>query len=300
MQPISYARHQFPAEIIRHARWLYLRFTLSYRDVEELLAERGHRDLLRDRPALGSEVRDPPSRAICAGCGPDRTARWLLDEMVVSIQGRRMYLWRAVDSEGEVLDRLVQAQARHQGCPAAHEQTAQEAGLCARRARDRQAGLLWSGSPRAAPVVPPRAGPAQEQQGGELSSAGTTARAQAASASCRGISQRFLSLMPPSTTPSTVNATSSPAARSGRSEPRRPLHGRQPRRRRKRARHPDLCDFASVSRDNAGLEQITSVLLAAAPGLSGGTVKDAVLYSITSSARARTKAVSRGRAPERS
>ena len=41
MQPISYARHKFPAEIIRHAVWLYLRFTLSYRDVEELLAERG-------------------------------------------------------------------------------------------------------------------------------------------------------------------------------------------------------------------------------------------------------------------
>jgi hypothetical protein len=41
MQAISYAHHQFPAEIIRHAVWLYLRFTLSYRDVEELLAERG-------------------------------------------------------------------------------------------------------------------------------------------------------------------------------------------------------------------------------------------------------------------
>src|SRR5215217_6090011 len=41
MQPISYARHQFPPEVIRHAVWLYLRFTLSYRDVEELLAERG-------------------------------------------------------------------------------------------------------------------------------------------------------------------------------------------------------------------------------------------------------------------
>ena len=41
MQPISYARHQFPADIIRHATWLYLRFMLSYRDVEELLAERG-------------------------------------------------------------------------------------------------------------------------------------------------------------------------------------------------------------------------------------------------------------------
>ena len=41
MQPISYARHQFPPAIIQHAVWLYLRFTLSYRDVEDLLAERG-------------------------------------------------------------------------------------------------------------------------------------------------------------------------------------------------------------------------------------------------------------------
>jgi putative transposase len=41
MQPICYARHQFPSEIIRHAIWLYLRFTLSYRDVEEILVERG-------------------------------------------------------------------------------------------------------------------------------------------------------------------------------------------------------------------------------------------------------------------
>ena len=41
MTPISYARHRFPPDVIRHAIWLYLRFTLSYRDVEELLAERG-------------------------------------------------------------------------------------------------------------------------------------------------------------------------------------------------------------------------------------------------------------------
>jgi putative transposase len=41
MQPISYARHRFPPDIIRHAVWLYLRFTLSYRDVEDLLAQRG-------------------------------------------------------------------------------------------------------------------------------------------------------------------------------------------------------------------------------------------------------------------
>jgi putative transposase len=108
MQPISYARHQFPAEIIQHAIWLYLRFTLSYRDVEELLAERGietsyetvRRWVLKFGPAFTRNLRR---------LRPKPTGTWHLDEMVVSIQGRRMYLWRAVESEGEVLDLLVQS-----------------------------------------------------------------------------------------------------------------------------------------------------------------------------------------------
>src|ERR671933_233736 len=107
MQPVSYARHQFPPEIIRHAVWLYLRFTLSYRDVEELLAERGiqttyesvRRWVLKFGPAFARNLRRLRPRPAC---------RWHLDEMVVTIQGRRMYLWRAVDAEGEVLDLLVQ------------------------------------------------------------------------------------------------------------------------------------------------------------------------------------------------
>jgi putative transposase len=108
MQPISYARHQFPAELIQHAIWLYLRFTLSYRDVEELLAERGietsyetvRRWVLKFGPAFTRNLRR---------LRPKPTGTWHLDEMVVSIQSRRMYLWRAVDSEGEVLDLLVQS-----------------------------------------------------------------------------------------------------------------------------------------------------------------------------------------------
>jgi transposase-like protein len=108
MQPISYTRYQFPAEVIRHAVWLYLRFTLSYRDVEELLAERGietsyetvRRWVLKFGPAFARNLRRRR---------PKPTATWHLDEMVISIQGRRMYLWRAVDSEGEVLDLLVQS-----------------------------------------------------------------------------------------------------------------------------------------------------------------------------------------------
>ncbi|WP_238192292.1 IS6 family transposase, partial [Methylobacterium frigidaeris] len=107
MQPVSYARHQFPPEIIRHAVWLYLRFTLSYRDVEELLAERGisvayesvRRWVLKFGPAFARNLRR---------LRPRLASTWHLDEMVVSIQGRRLYLWRAVDAEGEVLDLLVQ------------------------------------------------------------------------------------------------------------------------------------------------------------------------------------------------
>src|SRR5918999_788011 len=107
MPPISYARHQFPPEVIRHAVWLYLRFTLSYRDVEDLLAERGlevsyetvRRWVLKFGPAIARNLRH---------LRPKPSPRWHLDEVVVRIAGKHMYLWRAVDDEGEVLDVLVQ------------------------------------------------------------------------------------------------------------------------------------------------------------------------------------------------
>src|SRR3989440_11159896 len=107
MALLSYRRHRFPPPIIQHAIWLYLRFTLSYRDVEELLAERGlevsyetvRRWVLKFGPGFARRLRR--SR-------PRPSDRWHLDEMVVRIAGRQMYLWRAVDHEGEVLDMLVQ------------------------------------------------------------------------------------------------------------------------------------------------------------------------------------------------
>ena len=103
MQPISYARHRFPPDIIRHAVWLYLRFTLSYRDVEDLLAERGlmvsnesiRRWVLKFGPIIARNLR---------AIWPKSHSRWHLDEMMVSIAGRQMYMWRAVDSEGEVVN----------------------------------------------------------------------------------------------------------------------------------------------------------------------------------------------------
>ena len=108
MQDTSYARHRFPPEIIRHVVWLYFRFPLSFRDVEDLLAERGvdvsyetvRRWALKFGQAYARNLRR--SR-------PRPTGRWHLDEVFVSINGKRMYLWRAVDCEGEVLDILVQS-----------------------------------------------------------------------------------------------------------------------------------------------------------------------------------------------
>ena len=108
MKPISFARHRFPPDIIRHAVWLYLRFTLSYRDVEELLADRGldvsyetvRRWVLKFGLQFARNLRARRARP---------SDRWHLDEMVVSIGGKHQWLWRAVDSEGEVLDLLVQS-----------------------------------------------------------------------------------------------------------------------------------------------------------------------------------------------
>src|SRR4028119_1692120 len=99
MQPISYARHRFPPEVIRHAVWLYLRFTLSFRDVEELLVERGlevsyetvRRWAVKFGPMFARNLRR---------LRPKPSNTWHLDEMVVSIQGQRMYLSRAVGRAG--------------------------------------------------------------------------------------------------------------------------------------------------------------------------------------------------------
>src|SRR5271155_62371 len=107
MRPISYARHQFPPTVIRHAVWLYYRFTLSYRDVEELLAERGV-DVSYESVRRWALKFEPKIAAGLIRRRPRPDDRWNLDEMVVRLAGRHLFLWRAVDSEGEVLDMLLQ------------------------------------------------------------------------------------------------------------------------------------------------------------------------------------------------
>ena len=103
-----YRRHRFPPDIISHAVWLYYRFCLSFRDVEDLLAQRG------------VTVTYETIRQWCAKFGATYARRlrrregrlgdtWHLDEVFVTIGGRRQYLWRAVDQDGAVLDILVQS-----------------------------------------------------------------------------------------------------------------------------------------------------------------------------------------------
>ena len=128
-KPVSYKRHRFPPEIIAHAVWLYFRFPLSLRLVEEMLLERGiavsyetvRRWALKFGPAYARRLRRK---------APSRRDVWHLDEVVVTISGQKHWLWRAVDQDGYVLDEIVQTRRdtkaakrllkrllRKQGCP---------------------------------------------------------------------------------------------------------------------------------------------------------------------------------------
>jgi putative transposase len=102
----AYGGHRFPPEVISYAVWLYHRFTLSFRDVEDLLAERG------------ITVSYEAIRNWCMKFGPTyaRALRrkqgrhgdvWHVDELFITIRGERHYLWRAVDQDGDVIDILV-------------------------------------------------------------------------------------------------------------------------------------------------------------------------------------------------
>src|ERR687884_1786177 len=99
--------YRFPPEVIAHAVWLYFRFHLSFRDVEELLAERG---IVVSYEAI---------RHWCYTFGPSYATdlgrrraqpgdKWYLDEVLLKIRGKRHWLWRAVDQDGIVPDILVQ------------------------------------------------------------------------------------------------------------------------------------------------------------------------------------------------
>ena len=99
-----YRRHRFPAEVIAHAVWLYFRFPLSLRMVEDLLAARGiivsHQTVRRWAEKFGRTFANEIRRSSSGRLGD----KWHLDEAVVSIRGKKHWLWRAVDQDGFVLE----------------------------------------------------------------------------------------------------------------------------------------------------------------------------------------------------
>src|SRR5882762_6493375 len=100
--------HRFPAEIISHCVWLYFRFTLSFRDVEELMSSRGVSltyETVREWCLKFGQTYANGLRRKSSLFGD----RWHLDEVFLKINGRHHYLWRAVDQDGDVLDILVQS-----------------------------------------------------------------------------------------------------------------------------------------------------------------------------------------------
>src|SRR5271166_19898 len=105
--PDPHYRHRFPAEIISHAVWLYHVFSLSLRDVELLLAERGvvvsYETVRRWCKKFGQSFANRVRRR-----RPRPGDKWHMDEVFIRIQGVQHYLWRAVDQDGVVLDVLVQ------------------------------------------------------------------------------------------------------------------------------------------------------------------------------------------------
>jgi len=105
--PVSYKRHRFPPQIIAHTVWLYFRFPLSLRLVEELLLERGIAVSYETIRRWGKKFGPDYARRLRRK-KPSGNDVWYLDEVVIIIAGRKHWLWRAVDQDGYVLDEIVQ------------------------------------------------------------------------------------------------------------------------------------------------------------------------------------------------
>ena len=188
MQAVSFKRHRFPPDVIRQAVWLYFRFTLSFRDVEEMLAERGietNYETIRCWALKFGRLFAQNLRR----SRPKPTGRWHLDEMVVKISGKRMWLWRAVDDEGEVLDMLVQKRRNTKAAMRLFRKLLKNTGvrpetistdrLASYRAAARELGYLSAPSTRTHD---------RQQPSGEFTSADSATRAKAKEVQISGFS----------------------------------------------------------------------------------------------------------------
>ena len=233
MTKISYAGYRFPPVIIQEAIWLYARFTLSFRDVEDLLAERGitvsyetvRRWVQHFGPMIAADLRRRR---------PKPHSTWHLDEVFIKIDRRLVYLWRAVDAEGEVLDVLVQSKRDKRAALKLMRKLLKKMGVAPNRivtddlrsygAAARDLGISrrhergrWCNN-RAENSHQPTRRRARKMQG--FKSAGSA--------------QDFCPSMLPPTTPSTSSGTSSQQRRTGHSEPQPCRYGARSRLQRDR------------------------------------------------------------------
>jgi hypothetical protein len=146
--PNRYKHYRFPTEIISHGVWLYYRFCLSYRDVEELFFARG------------IAVTYETIRKWCRKFGqryanqlryrrPRPGDKWHLDEVFLTIHGKRHYLWRAVDQDGNILDILVQRRRHEAAAKKFFPQATERLEVRPARIDHRSAEELWGGQARA-------------------------------------------------------------------------------------------------------------------------------------------------------
>jgi putative transposase len=131
-----YKNHRFPGEIISHGVWLYYRFPLSYRDVQELLFERGiavtYETIRQWCFKFGQDYANQLKRR-----RPRPGDKWHLDEAFLTINGKRHYLWREVDQDDHVLDILVQRQRNKKAAKKFFKKLPQRAAVRAARGHHR-------------------------------------------------------------------------------------------------------------------------------------------------------------------
>jgi putative transposase len=144
----SYKGHRYPVEIINHSGWLYFRFPLGFREVEELMLARGvvvsYETFWRWCDKFGQACANQLRRR-----RPHPGDRWHLDEVFVKINGITYYLWRAVDQHGNVLDVLVQSRRTGKAAKRFFGKLLKGLRYVPRVLGDRHAGQLWGRSPRA-------------------------------------------------------------------------------------------------------------------------------------------------------
>ena len=173
-QPPSYRGDQFPSEIISHAFWLYHRFDLGFRDVEDLLAEQR------------ITVKYEAIRQWCRTFGLNYARRlrhrrgrqgdtWHLHELFIKIRGRQQYLWRAMDEDRDMLDTLVQPRRNRRGAKAGLPQAVEQTRFRAEPAGHGQAAHLLGGAPQRDTVHGPQYSAVRQQTSGDLASTDSSA-----------------------------------------------------------------------------------------------------------------------------